>query len=54
MLERASSTAKTTCGQLSVAFDSRGGAAVPGEHFAVTATVPHNCGHARLVLHVLG
>ena len=47
VLARASGTVKTMCGQVSVEWR-----AVPGEHFEMTATIPHNCGQARLVLHV--
>ena len=45
VLGRASGTVKTTCGQVSVA--SRGGA-----RRALRGDLPHNCGHARLALHV--
>lgn len=46
-LGQVSGTVKTMCGQLAVEWR-----VVPGEHFEMTATIPHNCGHARLVLHV--
>ena len=47
VLGQAAATVATMCGQVAVQWHT-----VPGKHFAMTATVPHNCGQARLVLHV--
>lgn len=47
VLGQASGQVETMCGQVAVEWR-----AVPGERFEMTAVVPHNCGQARLVLHV--
>ena len=46
-LGQASGKVMTMCGDLEVAWQHE-----PGQHFAMSAQIPHNCGHARLVLHV--
>jgi hypothetical protein len=47
VLGQASATVATLCGQMTVEWR-----AVRGTRFEMAATVPHNCGRARLVLHV--
>ena len=47
VLGRASARLGTMCGEVSVDW-----VAVRGSHFAMNATVPHNCGRAHLLLHV--
>jgi hypothetical protein len=47
VLGQASATVATLCGQMTVEWRS-----VRGTRFEMAATVPHNCGRARLVLHV--
>ena len=47
VLGQASGTVATMCGPVSVEWR-----AVPGEHFEMSARIPHNCGQARLELHV--
>ena len=51
VLGRASARVRTMCGDVVVEWHvvSDGGG---GQVFAMNATVPHNCGRARLVLHV--
>ena len=47
LLGKASGKIKTMCGDVVVAWQH-----APGQHFAMSAQIPHNCGRARLVLHV--
>ena len=46
VLGRASAWVGTTCGEVSVSWAAR------DTRFEMNATVPHNCGHARLQLHI--
>jgi hypothetical protein len=46
LLGQASGKIKTMCGEVVVTWQH-----APGQHFAMSARIPHNCGHARLVLH---
>ena len=47
VLGQATGTVKTMCGQVSIEWH-----APQGLHFKMHATIPHNCGRARIVLHV--
>ena len=48
VLGRASGHVSTLCGNVAVSWSTNGGAV-----FALNATVPHNCGRARVVLPVV-
>ncbi len=48
VLGQASGRVMTQCGEVSVAWRAR------GDSFAMNATMPHNCGRARLQMHVVG
>ena len=50
VLGQASGTVATMCGMVAVEWRAVPGPGTP--HFAMAATVPHNCGRARLVMHV--
>jgi hypothetical protein len=47
VLGQASGVVKTMCGAVAVEWHTN-----RGQHFAMNASIPHNCGRARLVLHV--